>query len=355
MELVRRSGRRAYRRPTAAVALALVLTACSGDPAEKDSAKESAEGSGEESYYAGSTLDLVVPYEPGGGYDTYARALAPYLSECLDAKVVVKNEPGAGGLLATNNTFSTSPDERRLQIVNSVGAVSSQIAGAEGVQFDMTEFSSVGRIAASPSVVAVAADSDVQDFQELIDSKEPLRFPSTGPGANDFTTPNILAEIYGFETKMITGYQGSGEARLALISGDGDAYAQSWDSMLGSIQAGEVRPLLVASDQPVDELPDVPTLSDYDPVTDNGEQIREGLAALEATGRGLVAPPGLPEDRLAELREAFTCTFETQELLDELEGQERPVAVLPGEEWQERVDTALNSGDEFTNLIKEFF
>jgi tripartite-type tricarboxylate transporter receptor subunit TctC len=351
MEHVRRSDRRAYRRPAAAVAFALVLTACSDDPAEKDSA----EGTGEESYYAGKTVDLVVPYDPGGGYDTYARALAPYLGECLDAKVVVKNEPGAGGLLALNNTFATSPDERRLQIVNSVGAVSSQIAGAEGVQFDMTEFASVGRIAASPSAVAVAADSDVQDFQGLIDSNEPLRFPATGPGANDFTTPQILAAIYGFETKMITGYQGSGEARLALISGDGDAYAQSWDSMLGSIEAGEVRAVLVASSEPVDELPDVPTLSDYEPATENGEQIREGLAALEATGRGIVAPPGLPEDRLTELREAFMCTFENDELLDEFEQQERPVAVLRGDEWQEVVETALNSGEEFTALVTEFF
>jgi tripartite-type tricarboxylate transporter receptor subunit TctC len=351
MEHVRRSGRRAYRRPAAAVALALVLSACSDDPAEKDSA----EGSGEESYYAGNTVDLVVPYEPGGGYDTYARALAPYLGECLDARVVVKNEPGAGGLLATNKTFTTSPDERRLQLVNSVGSVSSQIAGADGVQFDMAEFSGIGRIVTTVAAVAVAPDSELQDFQDLIDSTEPVRFPATGPGANDFTTPNILAAIYGFETDMITGFQGSGEARLALISGDGDAYAQSWDSMLGSIEAGEVKAILVNSDEPVEELPGVPTLADFEPADESGEQIRRGLIALEATGRGVVAPPGLPEDRLTELRDAFTCTFESEELLGELEQADRPLDVLPGEDWQEIVEDALTSSEEFQALVSEFF
>ena len=337
-----------------ATVLALSLAACGGDGGSSEG--ESSEDSGEESYYAGNTLDLVVPYEPGGGYDTYARAMAPYLGECLgDATVVVQNEPGAGGLLALNNTFTTSPDERRLQLVNTVGAVSAQIAGAEGVQFDMLEFSPVGRIVATTSALAVGPDSELQDFQDLIDLDRPIRFPATGPGANDFVTPNVLAAIYGFETDMITGFQGSGEARLALISGDGDAYVQSWDSMLSSIQSGEVNAVLVASNEPVEELPDVPTLQDYEPESGEGDQLREELSALEATGRGVVAPPGLPEDRLTELQDAYTCAFENEDLIAELEEQERPLGVLSGSEWQEVLDTALNSSEEFQTIISESF
>ena len=351
MEHVRGGGRWASRKTAAAAALALALTACGDDPVENGVAEEP----GEESYYAGNTVDLVVPYEPGGGYDTYARALAPYLGECLDATVVVQNEPGAGGLLALNNTFVASPDERRLQLVNTVGAVSAQLAGAEGVQYDMLEFSPIGRIVATTSAVAVAPDSEYQDFQDLIDSTEPITFPATGPGANDFITPNVLAGIYGFDTEMVTGFQGSGEARLALVSGDGDAYVQSWDSMLGSIQSGEVTPVLVASQEPVEALADVPTLADYEPVDESGAQLREELSALEATGRGVVAPPGLPEDRLTELQEAYTCAFENEELITELEEQERPLGVLSGPEWQEVLDTALNSSEEFQTIISESF
>jgi tripartite-type tricarboxylate transporter receptor subunit TctC len=350
-----RGRHRPYRHLTGATAIALALTACGGSSDGGGGNSSATEGAEEESYYQGQTVDLVVPYDPGGGYDTYARALAPYLGECLDARVVVQNEPGAGGLLATNKTFATSPDERRLQIVNSVGSVSSQIAGSDGVQFDMREFSAVGRIVATVAAVAVAPDSELQDFQDLIDSAEPLRFPSTGQGANDYISPNVLAAIYGFETDMITGFQGSGEARLALIKGDGDAYAQSWDSMIGSIESGEVKPVLINSLEPVEQLPDVPTLMDYQPADENGDQIRRELAALEGTGRGIVAPPGLPQERLTELREAFTCAFENEDLLAELEAGDRPLGVLSGEEWQELVDEALNSSEEFQTIIAESF
>ena len=353
MQNNRRGGRRAVRYPVAAVTLVLGLAGCGGGA---EGGGDAAEESGEESYYAGNTVDLVVPYEPGGGYDLYARALAPYLGECLgDARVVVQNEPGAGGLLAVTNTFSTSPDERRLQIVNTVGAVSAQIAGAEGVEFDMLEFSPVGRIVATTSALAVNPDGEFKDFQDLIDAEEPIRFPSTGPGANDFITPNVLAGIYGFETEMITGFQGSGEARLALVSGDGEAYVQSWDSMFEAIENGEVTPLVVASTEPVDQLSDVPTLADYEPEGEQGAQLRDELSALEATGRGIVAPPGLSEDRLTELQDAFTCAFENEDLVAELEEQERPLGVLPGPEWRDVMEEALNSSEEFQALVAESF
>jgi tripartite-type tricarboxylate transporter receptor subunit TctC len=353
MNRLNRRGRGPYGYVAGAAVLVLILGACGQDSGGGES--PGASGS-EESYYAGQTVDLVVPYEPGGGYDLYARALAPYMGECLDgATVVVQNEPGAGGLLAVNNTFTTSPDERRLQIVNTVGAVSAQIAGTEGVQFDMLEFSPVGRIVATTSALAVPPNSDVQDFQDLIDSTEPVVFPSTGPGANDFITPNVLAAIYGFETEMVTGFQGSSEARLALLQGNGDAYVQSWDSMFDAIETGEVNALVVASTEPVEELADVPTLADYEPVGDNGEQLREELSALEATGRGIVAPPGLPEDRLTELQDAFTCAFENEDLLAELEESGRPLGVLSGPEWREVMDEALGSSEEFQTVITESF
>jgi tripartite-type tricarboxylate transporter receptor subunit TctC len=223
------------------------------------------------------------------------------------------------------------------------------------VQFDMLEFSPVGRIVATTSALAVPPNSEMQDFQDLIDSTEPITFPSTGPGANDFITPNVLAAIYGFETEMVTGFQGSSEARLALLQGNGDAYVQSWDSMFDAIDTGEVKALVVASTEPVEELADVPTLADYEPVGDNGEQLRSELSALEATGRGIVAPPGLSEDRLTELQDAFTCAFENEDLLAELEESGRPLGVLSGPEWREVMDEALGSSEEFQTVITESF
>jgi tripartite-type tricarboxylate transporter receptor subunit TctC len=100
--LRRRGPRRA--RTVIALGLAGALTACgSGSSGGSGDSGEAAEA-----VFEGEDIDLVVPYEPGGGYDAYARALSPYLEECLGARLVIRNEPGAGGLVATNKTASRS-------------------------------------------------------------------------------------------------------------------------------------------------------------------------------------------------------------------------------------------------------
>lgn len=352
MTAVRRTIRRPYPQVAGVAALVLTLTACGG---EDTAASGDSAAAGEESFYEGETLDFVVPFDPGGGYDAYARAIAPYLGDCLGAQVVVRNEPGAGGLLATNATSAAGPDDRRIQITNTVGNVSAQIADAEGVQYDMAEFSMIGRVSAPADSVAVAADGNVSDFQQIIDANQPVRFVATGPGSNEYIVPNILAAIYGFPIEVITGFPGSGEARLAVVSGDADAHVQSWDSQLGAVEAGEVRSVLLASDEGVEELPDTPTVMDFEPESEDGQQLRDDLVALEKTGRGVIAPPGLPEEQLTELREGFDCAVGNDELVAELEEQQRPLDVMSGAEWEELVEDVLGASDQFQTIVAESF
>ncbi|MGY1815120.1 tripartite tricarboxylate transporter substrate-binding protein [Blastococcus sp. SYSU D00820] len=348
MSAARRTPRR-HAYVAGVAASLLVLTAC-GD----DGGSGGDEG---ETFYAGETLDFVVPFDPGGGYDAYARALAPYLAECLGdgTQVVVRNEPGAGGLLATNTTGAASSDERRIQITNTVGTVSAQIAGAEGVQYDMAEFSMIGRVSAPADSVAVAGDGDIEDFQQMIDSDEPVRFVATGPGSNEYIVPNILSAIYDFPIELVTGFPGSGEARLAVVSGDADAHVQSWDSQLSAVESGEVRSVLLATDEAVEELPDTPTVMDFEPAGDEGETLRDELVGLEATGRGIVAPPGLSDAQLTELRDAFDCAAGNEELAGELADQQRPLSVMPGAEWEELVEGVLDASDQFQQIIADSF
>ncbi|SOC49507.1 Tripartite-type tricarboxylate transporter, receptor component TctC [Blastococcus aggregatus] len=338
----------ALRRAGGAAVLVAALAACGQD------GETSGDGA-EANFYEGENLDFVVPYDAGGGYDVYARAIAPYLGECLGAEVVVRNEPGAGSLLATNATAAAGPEDRRIQITNSVGTTSAQIAGAEGVMFDMSEFSMIGRLATAPDTVAVAADSDLEDFQDIIDSEETVRFVATGPGSNEYIAASVLSAIYGFPYEVITGFGGSGEARLAVIAGNADAHASTWDSHLGAIESGELNPVLVTSDEPVELLPDTPVLTDFTPESEEGQVLVEDLVNLETLGRGLVAPPGLPENQLTELREAFECATTNEELIAELEGQQRPLDVLNGDEYLELIESVIDSSPEFIEAVKASF
>jgi len=72
----------------------------------------------EQAFFAGKTVRLVVGFGPGGGYDAYARMLAPYLSKNLGATVIFENRPGAGGLVALSGVYMAPSDGLTMMIVN---------------------------------------------------------------------------------------------------------------------------------------------------------------------------------------------------------------------------------------------
>jgi tripartite-type tricarboxylate transporter receptor subunit TctC len=280
--------------------------------------------------------------------------MAPYLEECLGATVVVQNEPGAGGLLATNKTAAAPGDEDRIQIVNTAGPVSAQLAGAEGANFDLNDLSWIGRVSAPPNVIVVGADSPLTSFQDMVDAAQPIRFVAQGEGANDYIAPNIVAQAYDFPYEIITGFAGSTEARTSVIAGDADAHVLPVDSQLGAIESGDVRPIATIDEEPDPLLPDTPTIYDTE-LDEDGKAIIDSLVAMGQTGRALMASPEMDETRLAALREGFQCAVEQDELLAELEEQERPLAPLGGEETAQLVEEVLGSPEDFVTLVTESY
>lgn len=328
----------------AVVLVALLLAACGAEGGQSTGDEKAA--------LAGEKVDLVVPYEPGGGYDIYARLLAPYLEKCLDATVVVKNEPGAGGLLAASKTFVAPPDSLRTVLTNTVGLVSAQLAEAKGASFQAEKFSWLGRVSAEPNVLVVAAGSKFGSFEELRKATDEVRFVATGPGSNEYVNSTVLPEIYGFPAKTITGFEGSDGARAAVLSGDADAHILPLDSQMKAIKAGDVKPLLVIANEPHDALADVPTVADFPP--EQGQDATLGaLIKLSETGRSLAGPPEMDPDQVAALREGLACAIENEELLAKAEKQQRDVDPLTGDETVKVIDEALRAPSQFTELIKE--
>lgn len=366
---------RPTRATTAVVALLLLLVACGGDDAAEGGTDGAESASGDaatggvateagveeptsepaDAVFEGETIEFVVPYEPGGGYDQYARIIAPYLAECLGAEVVPINEPGAGSLLATNQTSVAEPDGTRIQIFNMIGAISAQIAEAEGAQFDLSEFSWLARVSGEPNVLSVGANSEFETFEDLVAADRPVRFVATGPGSSEYVGAAVLSEVYGIEPDVITGFAGSPEAQLALIQGDADAHVLSLDSTLPVVESGDLRPLLVVGAEESDLLPDVPAVTDVPPEEGGQEAITEALVSLVETARAIGAPPGVPADRLTALRDGLACALEDEELVAEAEGQDRPIDPMSGEEIADLIDTVLAAPPEFQTLVRESF
>ena len=110
-------------------------------------------------FYKGKTIKFLVGYGAGGGYDAYARMLAPHLSKALDATVIVQNQPGAGGLVALNSLYSAAGDGLQMMIVNGTAAGLSQLIADPNVCYDLTKAGALGIVASSPWIWVAALKS----------------------------------------------------------------------------------------------------------------------------------------------------------------------------------------------------
>lgn len=345
---MRNHHRRAFRRGLLPVALALLplsLGACD--------AIGSGSAGGESASLDGGTIEFVVPYEPGGGYDVYARLLAPYLEDCSGATVAVKNEPGAGGLLATARTFVSPADELRIQITNTVGIAGAQMAEAEGVQFEVEDFAWLGRVSAEPNVLVVASDSDITSFEDVLSAQEPISLAATGPGSNEYINSTVLPEVYDFPSEIVTGFDGGDAARAAVVSGDVDGHIQPLDSQISMIDSGDLRPLLLISRESSELLPNTPTLDDFEPETKEQREILNSLLVLTETGRGVVASPNVDDGLRAELEDAVDCALADEEFVAEVEAQERSLAPMSGQRMADLIDRVLGLPEPFRQLVRE--
>lgn len=339
-----KSARGSKRLALLGVAMTLPLAGC---------AVGAADDSGD-SFYAGETIDLVVPYDPGGGYDIYARDIAPYLGECLDATVAVKNEPGAGGLVATNKTANSDPEERRLQILNMGGTAAAQLAEAEGVQYDLRELTYAGRIASAPDLVVTGPDSEFTSFDDVISASDEVLLVATGVGSLEAISAGVLISAFGFPGKIVTGFSGSDEARTAVTAGEADLHALPFDSHTAAVKSGDVEGVVLLADEAPDLAPDVPLITDY-PVEGEAQDVVDSLVTLGELGRAIAGPPGMTEQATAELRDGFECAMNNEELLAKFEKQERPVVFADGEEVSAQVEEIFDASPAFVEAVRNAF
>jgi tripartite-type tricarboxylate transporter receptor subunit TctC len=134
-----------------------------------------------EDYYRGKTVRLVVGYGPGGGYDTYARMIGPYITKALGANVIVENQPGAGGITALNRTMTNPPDGLQMMIVNGLGAALAQITNQPGVRYDLAKLSHLGTVSASPWVWLASNTSGIKSVKEALATKRHYNWSASGP------------------------------------------------------------------------------------------------------------------------------------------------------------------------------
>ncbi|GHF03827.1 Bug family tripartite tricarboxylate transporter substrate binding protein [Pseudolysinimonas yzui] len=278
-------------------------------------------------------LNVIVPADPGGGWDQTGRALADTLTgEGLVDSAPVTNIPGAGGTVGLAS-LATEKDPHTLMMMGlvMVGAVETN-ASANRIE-DNTP---IARLTEEALVIVVPDASPYDTLEDLVDdiveNGQDVTITGGSAGGADHILVGLLLGAAGLSPEEITeklNYipnSGGGEAVTLLLGNNVSAGVSGVGEFVEHIEAGTMRALAVSSEAPVDLLPDVPTIID------------EGYDVALTNWRGVIAPPGIDEaDRAALI-----------ELVTQLHDSAAWAAVLEEKGWSD----AFLAGDEFSTYLE---
>ena len=317
----------------------LALAACAATQAQ--AADEGA------AFFKDKTVTYIVATAPGGGYDSYGRLVAEYMQRNLPGSTfVVKNMPGAGHIIGANAIYASKPDGLTIGSFNT-GLIYNQIVGAQGVKFDLSKMSWIGKAASDPRVVVIASQSPIKSFAELQAQKTPVNFATAGPGSASYVETVILTNTLKLPVKNLTGYNGTDD-QLAMRRGEIMGSIASRSSYATFIENGYGR--FIAQIGGNDK--DVPQLSSL--VKD--QKALDLIALVQSQGdiaRLTAGPPAIPAERMKVLIEAYKKAMEDKELQARAEKLERPVEPAYGDDVAKAITKALNQSDETKQLLAE--
>jgi tripartite-type tricarboxylate transporter receptor subunit TctC len=346
-----KSGPRASSGRRLRLALSIAALAIAAAPAE------AAQPPGGCAFYKGKTVELVVPFSAGGGFDVYGRMVAKYMGDELGAAhMIVRNQPGAGGLLATNQTWSATPDGLRIQLVSVSGMIAAEFGGAAGVAFKINDFSWIGRVSGEPDVIAIGSGSAIKGLADIkaIGATGKVRIGSTGLGSPQYVGSRLLANFVETNAEVITGFSSTPEVYSSLERGDLTLFISSQSAAVSAEAARTGRTLWVFGTEGLPDRPEVKPLAEI--VDAKFLPLIKAQADVVASGRALAAPPKLPQDRLACLRDAFDRAIASQGFQDESRKLNRPVEPLSGQKVADLIREATDDAPkEYLALLRESF
>jgi tripartite-type tricarboxylate transporter receptor subunit TctC len=298
-------------------------------------------------FYKGKTVTYIVATAPGGGYDTYGRLVAEYMQKYLPGSTfVVRNMPGAGHVIGANAIHASRPDGLTIGTFNT-GLIYNQLIGLEGVKFDLTKMSWIGKAGSDPRVVVVAQQSPIKTFEELRAGKDQVNFATAGVGSASYVETVMLTNALKLPVKVLTGYNGT-EDQLAMRRGEVVGSIASRSSYEQFVNNGFGRFVVQIGGSETD----VPKLGPM--VTDpTGKQLVALIQSQGDIARLTAGPPGIPNDRLEALRTAYRKALEDKELQAKAEKLERPVDPAYGEDVAKAVREALNQTPETIAALKQ--
>jgi tripartite-type tricarboxylate transporter receptor subunit TctC len=310
-----------------------------------------------ETFYKGKTMQLLIGFGPGGGYDLYGRAVARHLGRFIPGNptVVPQNMAGAGSVRAASSLYNAAAKDGAVIGTFSRGIIVDTLLGANKGQFDAQSFGWIGSVTNEVSVCAFSRRSGIQTFDDMLTKDSTVGSSGTADDLGVYA--NVLRSVFNAKLKLVSGYPGTADILLAVERGElGGLCGWSWSSLKSRskslYESKEIAVPVQLGLSAHEDLPNVPLIISLirDPTK---IAVLRLIFSRQAMARPFAAPPGIPAERLRALRAAFDATMQDKDFLAEAARLDLEVRPVAGLEIDELVASLARTPSEIRKLAAE--
>ncbi|MCH8858031.1 MAG: hypothetical protein IID54_00465 [Proteobacteria bacterium] len=331
-----------FLAPLAAACGAAALILAASFAAPRDASAQSVEN-----FYAGKQMTMLIASGVGGGYDAYARALARHMVRHIPGNpiIVPRNIPGASGLIAISTLYNTSKPDGLTFAALTNGVAMDPLFGTSANRFDALELNWIGSIGKLENICLTWETSPITTIEQAREHE--VIVGAAGATSNTSVMPRILNAFLGTQFRVIGGYAEGSGTTLALESGEidgicGISYSTLKVSHPAWIIESRLNVLVQLGLDDIAALPDVPNAIDL--ITDpEAKAALELILVRQEMGRPFAAPPGVPPELIAVLRQAFEATIRDPAFLVEASRLNLEIDPLTGQEIETLLKTAYSA------------
>jgi len=295
-------------------------------------------------FYKGKQVKILIGFGVGGTYGKYSTILAERIKPLIGAgSVVVQSMPGGGGLRMTNYAYNVAPKDGSVLMMPPDTIVVTQLMKPKAAKFDASKLTWLGSAIQANATIGIRADSGVTKIEHAMEKQ--VAMGSSGIGSQTYLVPQLTNGLIGTKFKIVKGYKGSRKMQLAMEQNEVQGVSLTWlawkTNKLDWYQKGFAKIILQMGPTDEPDLPGVPQLSSM--VSDADKPIVSFMSTMSPIGRGLAVPPGVPQDRIAFLRDAFKKAVTDPAFAAAAKERKLQVNYKSGEEIQGIVNDAVKT------------
>jgi tripartite-type tricarboxylate transporter receptor subunit TctC len=296
-----------------------------------------------EQFYRSHTMTMIVGLPAGSAYDIYSRAIARHLNGHIPGNptIIVQNMPGAGSLTSINHLYNQAAKDGSVIATFIRGLPLQPLLDKQGIRFEAQKLNWIGSPSTEVSTLVSWATGKFKTIQDAMANQ--MVVGGSSPGADNIVFPAVMNGVLHTKFKIVMGYQGAGPALLAMESGEVDGTSASWTNIAVGhadwLRDHKINVLVQLSTEKRQDIP-APLVTD---LAGNAadKQVMALFFARNVLGYPFAAPPGIPADRLAALRDAFDATMRDPDFLAEAK--------------KEKLEIHPSSGAALAKLVQEIY